>query len=35
MAKDDPRERIRQEQQEMASAEGLFRDEPAARLSCA
>jgi hypothetical protein len=31
MAKDDPRERIRQEQQEIASAEGLFQGEPAAR----
>jgi hypothetical protein len=29
MAKDDPRERIRQEQQEIASADGLFQDEPA------
>jgi hypothetical protein len=31
MAKDDPRERIRREQQEMASAEGLFQDDPAAQ----
>ena len=31
MAKDDPRDRIRQEQQEIASAEGLFQDEPAAQ----
>ena len=31
MAKDDPRERIRKEQQDIASAEGLFQGEPAAQ----
>ena len=29
MAKDDPRDRIRREQLEIASAEGLFQDDPA------
>ena len=30
MAKEDPRDRIRREQLEIASAEGLFQDDPRA-----